>query len=122
MNNKGFTLIELLIVIAVMGLLGTIITVNLTNTLNNTKDNNCTEFVNSIEEAACVYVELSDSKVNCSRTGCTFKLELLINEGLVEEKLDECTKKELDKNATITVSYNNGEKICTYNGVKKYER
>jgi len=122
-ENKGFTLIELLIVVAVMAALGTIITVSLTNVLGNTNQSQCDEFVKQIEDAACVYAGLSDKEIICYKNNCDpIRLNLLIKEGLIDDEIDVCTGKNIDINETVTVSWDdNGEKKCTYNGVKVYE-
>ena len=119
MKNKGFTLIEIIIVIAILGVVGTVITINLTSTLNSTNQKQCDEFVRKIEDAACSYTSMSKKIVVCNRN----KLRTLITEGFVEEKVDTCTGKPIDENQTVTITWNSsGEKNCTYNGEKVYER
>lgn len=122
MKNRGFTLIELLAVVVLLGLVGTIVTVNLSATLKETKEETCDAFVNDIEEAACVYAELAEQpgeKCNRSTGNCSVKLSTLIKEGLIEEglleeKKDECTGQDIDKNKTVNVSWVDGEKKCNY--------
>ncbi len=120
MNNKGFTLIEIIIVIAILGTLGVLITLNLSNTLNNAKDDECNSFVEEIERTACVYVGLSNKKIECTREKCEpVTLKLLIEEGMIDEGINPCTKEDIDLNDTVTVSWNDeGEKVCKYNGVR----
>ena len=124
MKNKGFTLIELLVVVAIMALLGTIITVSLTGSLNDAHQKECDEFVHEVENAACVYVGFSNKQVICNRTNCApIKLDLLVSEGLIKSEADTCTGEEIDLNETVTISWDdNGEKTCKYNGVRVYER
>ncbi len=124
MENKGFTLIEILIVIAILGVVGTVITINLTETLNSTNQKQCDEFVKKIEDAACSYTSMSNKTITCNRNNCPpIKLRTLITEGFVEEEVDICTGKPIDENQTITITWNSsGEKNCTYNGAKTYER
>lgn len=123
MKNKGFTLIELLIVVALLGTLAIIITVNMTASFQKTKQEECSKFVKDIEDLACVYASLSNKEVPCERgIGCTLTLDLLVREGLNYEK-DVCTNGDLDLTNTVSVSYDaSGEKICRYNGVRTYER
>ncbi|MBE6157125.1 MAG: prepilin-type N-terminal cleavage/methylation domain-containing protein [Firmicutes bacterium] len=124
MENKGFTLIELLTVIALMALLGTIITINFTGSLKKTNQQRCDEFVRELEDAACVYAELSSNKDRCNRNNCDpIKLNDLINQGLIEIKKDVCTGQDMNLNQTVTVTWNaDGEKSCEYNGENVYER
>lgn len=125
MNNEGFTLIELLIVVAILGVVGTIATVNLTSSLRETKIKDCNNFVSQIEEDACVYVGLENKSVACNRdTGCTITLDTLRKNGFADYEKDLCTLNDINENYTVTVSWDNetGEKKCYYNGVREYER
>ena len=124
MNNKGFTLIEIIAVITILALLGVIITINLSDTLKQTKQKKCEEFVKLIEDSACTYAGLSSKKVACNRSSCSpIKLKLLIEEGFIDEETDPCTEKKIDTKKTVTVTWNeDGEKICTYNGVREYAK
>lgn len=123
-RKKGFTLIELLLVIAVMGAIGTIITISFSYTLGNTKQKKCDEFVIEMEEAACVYSGLTDKEIICTRNNCApIKLEILVKEGLINSEIDACTGNDIDMNETVTVSWTSaGEKKCEYNGVKEYAK
>ncbi len=124
MNNKGFTLIELLIVIAILGTLGVIITVNLTKTMESSKQKTCDTFVKEVEDAACVYVGLENKEVICNRSNCApIKLKYLEKEGLLKSESDACTGGDINLEETVTVTWDSdGEKKCEYNGVRKYER
>ena len=124
-NKNGFTLIELIVVVAIMALLGTVITVSLTNTLQQANQDDCDKFVREIEDAACVYSQLSDKKVICNRTDCApIKLSILVSEGMIESEVDVCTGQSIDLEQTVTITWDaeTGEKKCEYNGVKIYER
>ena len=123
-RKKGFTLIELLMVIAIMGVIGVIATISLTNTLKSTSQRKCDEFVLEVEEAACVYSGLSNKKVVCTRNDCDpISLDILVKEGHIKSETDACTGGNIDLTQTVTVSWNaDGEKTCTYNGVKEYAR
>ncbi len=122
MNDKGFTLIELLAVITIMGVLGVIVTISLTKTLEDNRNRNCEAFVMDLEDAACIYASLH--KEECNRESCPdITLSTLINEGLINSENDACTNKEINQNEVVRVSWNeDGEKICEYKGVREYER
>ena len=124
MNNKGFTLIELLAIITIIALLGTVATISLTKTHQNINQDSCNEFVKEIEEAACVYVSKYDKEIVCNNNNCEpIKVEYLINEGLIQSEKDTCTGKEIDKNATVSITWDDdGEKSCRYNGERTYAR
>lgn len=120
--KKGFTLIEMLLVVAIIGALGVIITINFTHTLKNTNQKKCDEFVKEVEDAACVYSGLSNKEITCTRNNCApIKLDVLVREGKIVSEVDACTNKPIDLQKTVTVTWNSvGEKTCTYNGVKTY--
>lgn len=124
MNNKGFTLIEILVVIAILSVIGVLVTVNLMDSVDSTKQKNCDAFVKEVEDAACVYAGLSDKSVVCNREHCEpLTLDFLISEGLIQSEIDSCTNKEIDGTKTVSVSWDEfGEKHCKYNGVREYER
>lgn len=124
MKNKGFTLIEIIVVIGILGVISFIITISLTGTLNSTKKDECDNFVKEIEEAACAYASLNSKKIICDNNKCEdIPLSLLVEEGLIISETDKCTQKNLDLEATVSVEWNSkGDKICTYNGDKDYER
>ncbi len=122
MKDKGFTLIELLAVIAIMGTLGVVITISLTNTLENNRQENCETFVKEVEDAACVYAELH--KDECSRENCSsISVDTLIKEGLIKSETDACTNDDININEVVSVTWDtDGEKHCEYKGIREYER
>ncbi len=124
MNNKGFSLIELLAVVAILGIIGSIVTISLTASYKKTKQDECSAFVKDLENSACVYAGLSKKEIACPRdTGCEITLDLLEKNGYLPE-VDACTGNDIDLTKTVKVSWNQdtGEKTCFYNGVRKYER
>ena len=124
MNNKGFTLMELLVIIVIIGVLGTVATISLTKTHQNINQNSCNEFVKEIEDATCVYANKYDKELICDNHNCEpIKVKYLIDEGLIQSEIDACTGKEIDKNATVSINWNeDGEKSCHYNGERVYAR
>ena len=60
-RNKGFTLIELLVVIAIIGILASIILVNLGNTRKQARDASAMASMSSIRSAAEVYYSTNGS-------------------------------------------------------------
>lgn len=126
MKNKGFTLIEILSIIAIIAVVGTVVTVSFTKSLENTKEKKCAAFVKKIEDAACGYVSMykKSDTVNCNRiSGCTIELQLLIDEGFIDDEIeDACTESTINANNSVNISWVNGEKQCVYNGVKTYAK
>ena len=125
MKNKGFTLIELLVVVAILGVIGIVITISVTGSLNDQNQKSCDSFVKELEDAACVYAGLTKKEVPCNRTSCPpLSVQTLVSAGLVSSEIDACTGNKVeDLTDTITVVWNSdGEKICTYNGEKRYAR
>ena len=113
MKNRGFTLIELLAVIAVMGIAGTIITINLVKTFKDTNDMQCEQFISEVEEAACVYAGLSTKSKRC-KDGCEITIKELLKEGLLKEQKDACSNDDLNLDDVVNVIWVNGEKVCEY--------
>lgn len=90
MNKKGFTLIELIITIAIMALIGIVISTNMLGLFSKQEDKEYEEFVNKIEDAACVYVETeftSTERTNCRNHGCIITMDNLIYSGYISEDL-----------------------------------
>lgn len=108
LNNKGFTLIEILATIAIMAIIATMTTVNMTKIFQD-KNKITTDNKNSvIENAACVYIELKENqnlKKECKKVGCNIKSEVLIKRGLLNET-------DVDKNQDINIYYEKNEKMC----------
>ena len=119
MNNKGFTLIELIVVIAILGIVGTVVTISITESIKAQNQKECDAYVKEIEDAACVYAGLSS--VSCSYP-CTINVSTLVSEGLVNSEVDACTGEEPSSTVEVSKDTTTGEKTCTYNGIRKYER
>ena len=121
-KKNGFTLIELIITIGIMVLMGIIIANNLTSLFSRREDENISDFEKTLEEAACIYIDLSDpeikeKKTTCKTEGCSVNVGVLIENGLLDENLQNpLTKRKIkdDKLDRITITYPDGEKTCTY--------
>lgn len=109
-------------VIAIMGAIGIYVIINFTYTLKDTNQKKCNDFVREVEDAACVYSGLINKEIICTRDNCKpIKLDVLIREGKIVSEVDACTNKDIDKEETVSVTWNSdGEKICTYNGDRTY--
>ena len=105
MNKKGFTLIELLVTIALIGLVGIVVSVNMVKIVNNQKDKDIEQAKALVEEAACAYAGLSTSNVT---PGTSVSANTLIEAGL----LDEVINGHDVSNYQIEVSESNGERFC----------
>ena len=121
MKNKGFTLIELIVTIAIMALIGVVISTNMLGLFSNEEDKKYEEFLSQIEEAACIYVETawSDStRTNCRSTNnCTVTINQLILKGYISDDLkDPSTGLMVTNNPDeykVTVSWINNVKTCS---------
>jgi prepilin-type N-terminal cleavage/methylation domain-containing protein len=119
MKNKGFTLIEMLVVVVLIAVISTFVGVGVVKMLERQKDKNNQDYKDTVCNAALAYVELSTYTNLCktNKTSCSITINELISNGLIARDLKnpigtiagEDTK-------TVTVTWNNGEKSCTYNG------
>lgn len=118
-DNNGFTLVELIVTIAILGLLSVTIGMSITNMLNKQTDKKYDQYVETIEEAACLYAETNS---DCNFKSCRVTLKTLIEKGLLSKDLVN-PNKELNPNQLpvssypskyVQVTWSNGEKTCTY--------
>lgn len=118
-EKNGFTLIEVLITIALMVMAGVVIANNLTSMFSKQEDTNLEDFKNTLESAACVYIDLSNPeaktlKDTCKKNGCTLNTRTLIENGLIEDDLvNPLDGKAIDGSEIIKIFYDNGEKKCS---------
>jgi len=119
-KKNGFTLIELIVTIGLMVLMGVMVANNLTSLFSRREDENVTDFQNLLQDAACIYIDLSDpqiksKKATCKSSGCTVTTAVLIENGLLDEKeINPLTKEPIQGSEQIRIAYPNGEKTCTY--------
>ncbi len=118
--KKGFTLIELIITIGLLAVIGTVISTNILGTLDKQQENTYNNFKETLENAACTYVESNEYIKNngrCSKSnGCTITISKLLEKGLIEDNdlINPKTQKKLvAASSTIEVSYHENQKKCT---------
>ena len=107
MNKKGFTLVELLATITIIGIVVTMVSINISKAFEVPSDNQ--EIKSILEEAACVYVELDenkDLKEKCLSTSC-----LITSSDLIKAKL--IYPEDVKKEEVIEVKLIDKKKVCT---------
>lgn len=120
MKKNGFTLIELIATIGLMVLMGILIVSNMSAVFSKREDENWNEFKNELEEAACLYIDLSNpesktKKEQCKSSTCYVNTFTLIQNGLLDEDVkNPNTKQVINGSERVKIQYINGEKICTY--------
>lgn len=123
MNKKGFTLTELILTIGLLAVLGMVIISNMTGLLEKNKEDNYKTFVETIENAACTFIDLKAATSeyhmnigNCKSSGCNVKISDLVSEGLLTEKQVISPKTNEDVSSkTVRITYPGNKKTCKYN-------
>lgn len=101
MDKRGFTLIELLIVIALLSVIGTIITISISKIQNNTKKSECNRVVTQIEVAAEACVEMGTCSKNNITVGDLISNNLLKSDIIINnQKISELTNEVIIYNAS----------------------
>jgi prepilin-type N-terminal cleavage/methylation domain-containing protein len=126
MNNKGFTLVELMVTLVLIGLMSTIILVNVVGLQSKTEDQSYNAFVAKIEAAASAYIDeqqntyLREACFNV-KDGCNISLKTLIEEGLIDADLkDPQDNSHVKENHCVNIKWeqdgsaNYKKKVCTY--------
>lgn len=120
MKKNGFTLIELIVTIGLLCLLGTVIVTNLSSNLSNQQDSTYREFKRTLEDAACVFIDMnvgSAIRNTCKTTGtCKVSMKNLLENGYIEENnlINPRNEQMISLDFSITITYPGGIKTCTY--------
>ena len=115
MNKKGMTLVEIILVVALLGLLAVLISVNATAMLNKEKDKKKTEREKRIENACQTYCSLSKYKESdfCQvKDHDSINVQVLCNEGLLAEEDCDMSLYNSYKSSDVVSEIKNGEFIC----------
>ncbi len=118
--EKGFTVVELLVVIAIIAVIAVLVSTNMLGLQGDQQEKEYENYVMTIENAACVYIEKKDanpSKTECvDNKQCTVTIKTLVEAGLLDENLTnpKDNKKVLEDSNEININYSTGEKICKY--------
>lgn len=134
MNRKGFTLIEIIAVIAILATISIVVTVNMTKTMKKYTENDCENFKEEVEEAACTYADIKFDDNNdgikepfCDRSKnsftasnpCIITIEQLYSYGLINDEVNKCNGKKIKEDTTHNIKVywtSDGTKICKYEG------
>ncbi len=121
MNKKGFTLTELILTIGLLAVLGVVIVSNMSGLLEKNKEDNYNNFVITIENAACTFIDLkaASNYVNISdcksASGCLVDVDYLVQEGLLTDKQIVSPKTNENVGAKkVKITYPDKKKTCEY--------
>lgn len=108
-NNYGFTLIELLAIVVILGVIIAVAAPNMTKQINKKEETDQTILDEKISNAAHMYIAkyYSDKVVDgiCDSSTCSFTLNDLEQDGLINLKGKKCTNV-MDKNMFYLSSNN----------------
>ena len=125
MKRNGFTLVELIATIVLMSMLATVILINMVGVKDDQDQKSAKKFDQQVEEAACTYMDMKDRislrescKSNSNQATCYISIGTLIDEGLIDENLqdkrnDKIAKDEKDIKVWVHFDGNPKEKKCT---------
>lgn len=109
--KKGFTLIEILLTIVILAAVSVTIGVSFSGMLNRQNEKDLEEYIEGIENSACVYEE-THKGINEVTIGELIKAGL-VRKNIVNPKDNKpVTDYENDK---VTITWVDYEKKCTYN-------
>lgn len=108
MSKRAFTLVELLAVIVILGLIALLTVPVVDRIMKDNREKADNVNVDTILNAAYDYIQQNPSKLPDNTNGATstFKLEVLINEGILKEGIiNPKTNAEYSIDSIITVTY-----------------
>lgn len=120
MRKNGYTLVELIAVIVIIALVATVVILNFDNSVDKSKNKKEDAFINDLEKAACVYIDLTENasfKATCYPSkSCNITVAQLVDSGiLADDIIDPSTNSKINKQLTINVSWDaNGTKTCSF--------
>lgn len=94
LNKKGFTLVELLAVITIMSIIGVIAVISIDGMMDEANKTECEAVVSSLENATKEYI--SDKRFEITTKSYNVKIEDLIDNGYLTEKIANPFTKEKD--------------------------
>ena len=112
MKKNGFTLIEILVVIALLAAVSVTVGVSMTGMTQRENEKKIKEYQTTIEDAACVYVEVKNMTIDT-----TVSIGTLLDEGYLRKNLtNPSTKKNIEEERTkkVTIKWVNNEKKCEF--------
>ena len=117
LNRKGFTLVELLAVIAVLGIIIGIATMNVISIINKSKNETRKEMIGNLKEAAISYAVdhnyyITKNSTDCFKNNdtCAITVSTLKNNGYFEDN-----KKYCKESASVTVTRTESDYVATVN-------
>ena len=113
MKKNGFSLLEMLIVIALLAAVSVTVGVSISGMQKRLKEKNFINYIQTIEDAACVYAENNDISEDEMVT-----IDNLIKIGLIKKTLvnPKTNLKITDySNDVVEIKWENNEKKCFYN-------
>lgn len=118
--KKGFTLIELIVTMGLISLVGIVIVGNMTGLFSKEQDKQYEQFKETLENAACTYLDLNIGKsllTTCQNNGSVeVPISLILGQGLIEESnlINPKNKAQIESTKNIHVSCQEGVKTCSF--------
>lgn len=121
MNKKGYTLVEIIAVMVIIALIATIVIINFGTSIDKSNSKKEKAFVDDLEKAACVYIDLKENAVyknTCYPShSCSVSVSQLVTSGIISDDfIDPSTNNKVDQTLNISVTWDSeGTKTCTFN-------